>query len=263
MRRTLFIALAFLLTRFAAAQDLRSLVRQVVQNELLANQHDHSRWAYYDVDRKADGFVEQWVAETGDGDIHRILVQKGVHISPSVQRTSMDHFIHDPAAQSRQRKSDEHDDRQSEELLKMLPDAFIWTSVSSNGSILLLHFAPDPSFSPPSWAARVFEAMEGSLRVDKQQHRIISLQGRLAHNVHFCGGLCGSISSGGTFDVERREIAPSTWQIVSTHVHIHGSVLFFKSISQDEEDDKSHFQPLPENISLQQAETRLIDESGF
>lgn len=263
MRRTLFIALAFLLTRFAGAQDPGSLVRQVVQNELLANQNDHSRWAYYDVDRKADGTVEQWVAETGDGDIHRILMQKGVHVSPPAQRTLMDHFIHDPAAQSRQRKSGEHDDRQSEELLKMLPDAFNWTSASSDGSTVLLHFAPNPSFSPPSWAARVFEAMEGNLRIDKRQHRIMSLQGRLSRSVHFCGGLCGSISAGGTFDVERREIAPLIWQIVSTHVHIHGSVLFFKSISQDEEDDKSHFQPLPENISLEQAETKLIGENGF
>lgn len=263
MRRTLFIALAFLLTRFAAAQDPRSLVNQVVKNELSANQNDHSRWAYYDVDRKADGVVEQWVAETGNGDVHRTLVQKGVHVAPPAQRTSMDRFIHDPAAQSRQRKSGEHDDRQSEELLKMLPDAFTWTISSSDGSTVLLHFAPNPSFSPPSWAARVFEAMEGNLRIDKRQHRIVSLQGRLAHGVRFCGGLCGSISAGGTFDVERREIGPSIWQIVSTHVHIHGSVLFFKSISQDEEDDKSHFQQLPENISLEQAETKLIGENGF
>jgi hypothetical protein len=263
MRRALFITLVVLFAHSATAQDLRALVRQVVQNELVANQNDHSRWAYYDVDRKTDGVVEQWVAETGDGDIHRILVQKGVHVSPPAQRTLMDRFIHDPAAQSRQRKSDEHDDRQSEELLRMLPDAFTWTMASSDGSTLLLHFAPDPSFSPPSWAARVFEAMEGNLRIDKRQRRIMSLQGQLAHGVRFCGGLCGSISAGGTFDVERRQIAPSNWRIVSTHVHIHGSVLFFKSISQDEEDDKSRFQQLQENISLEQAETRLIGENGF
>ncbi len=242
----------------AHAQDPRALIRQAVQTELAASRSDHSRWVYYDVDRKPEGSVEQWVAETGDGNIHRILVQKGVHLSPSAQRSSMDQFIHDSAAQSRQRKSGEHDDRQSEDLLRLLPDAFTWSIISSSGTTVLLHFVPDASFSPPTWAARVFAAMEGSLRIDKQQHRIVSLQGRMVRNVHFCGGLCGNISAGGTFDVERREIGPSIWQIVSTHVHIHGSVLFFKNISQDEDDQKSRFQRLPQNISLDQAESDLL-----
>jgi hypothetical protein len=261
MRRVLLIALSLLLAHCAAAQDPRSLVRQVVQNEIVASNDDHSRWAYYDVDRKPEGAVEQWVAETENGSVHRILVQKGVHLSPPAQRSSMDQFINDTSAQSRQRKSDEHDDRQSEDLLKILPDAFTWTIASTDSATVLLHFAPDPSYSPPSWAARVFAAMEGTLRFDKKQRRIISLQGRLVRNVRFCGGLCGGISAGGTFAVERREIGPSIWQIVATHVHIHGSVLFFKSISQDEDDEKTRFQRLPENISLQQAETKLLQEN--
>jgi hypothetical protein len=256
------IAVALLVCCTCCAQDARSLVRQAVQTELHADQNDHSRWAYFDVDRKPDGGVEQWVAETSSGDLHRILIEKGVHLSPAAQRGSMDKFLQDPGAQSRQRKSSEHDDRQSEDLLKLLPDGFTWSIVSSDASTILLHFAPDPSFSPPTWAARVFAAMDGVMRIDKHQHRIASLQGRLAHSVRFCGGLCGGISAGGTFSVERREIGPSIWRIATTHVHIRGSALFFKSISEDEDDEKSRFQPLPQSISLQQAESRLLGENG-
>jgi hypothetical protein len=100
------------------------------------------------------------------------------------------------------------------------------------------------------------------MRLEKTQHRIVSLQGRLVRPVRFCGGLCGSLSAGGTFDVERREIGPSIWQIVETHVHIHGTALFFKNISQEEDEQKTHFQPLPGDISLQQAETKLLQQNG-
>jgi hypothetical protein len=121
---------------------------------------------------------------------------------------------------------------------------------------------PNPQFKPPTWESRVFSAMEGSMRIEKSQHRIVSLQGRLVHTVRFCGGLCGSLSTGGTFDVERRETGQSIWQIVETHIHIHGTALFFKNISQEEDDQKTHFQLLPGNISLQQAETKLLQQNG-
>src|ERR1035438_8865435 len=94
------------------AQDPKQLVSQAVQTELVADQNDHSRWIYYDIDRKPSGTVQEWVAETGNGDVHRILAQKGSPLSPIAQRNIMDEFIHDPSAQSRQRKSGEHDDRQ-------------------------------------------------------------------------------------------------------------------------------------------------------
>jgi hypothetical protein len=249
-------------TYSAAAQDPKQLVSQAVQIELIADQNDHSRWIYYDIDRKPTGATQQWVAETGSGDVHRVLAEKNQPLSFTAQRNIMEQFIHDPSAQSRQRKSGEQDDRQSADMLRLLPEAFLWTIAGTQGNTILLHFLPNPQFKPPTWESRVFAAMEGSMRLEKTQHRIVSLQGRLVRPVRFCGGLCGSLSAGGTFDVERREIGPSIWQIVETHVHIHGTALFFKNISQEEDEQKTHFQPLPGDISLQQAETKLLQQNG-
>jgi hypothetical protein len=255
-------ALVFGQPLLAAAPDAKALVREAVETEITASRNDHSRWLYYEVDRKPGDAVCQWVAETGSGDLHRVLVQKGRAETPAAQRSAMDRFIHDPDAQARQRKSGEHDDRQSENLLRLLPDAFSWSISSSKGDIVVLHFTPDPRFKAPSWQARVFAAMEGEMKVEITQHRIMSLSGRLVHDVRFCGGLCGNLSSGGTFDVERRQIGPSIWQIVETHVHIHGTALFFKNISQEEDDQKSGFQPQPGNLSLLEAESELLKQNG-
>jgi hypothetical protein len=196
--------------------DAKQIVRQVVETEIAANRDDHSRWSYFDLDQKPGNTVRQWVAETGQGDLHRVLADKGRMLGPDAQRRQMDEFIRDPTAQARQRKSGANDDRQSEQLLRLLPDAFLWSMASAEGDTVRLHFAPDPNFKPPSWETRVFAAMEGEISLDSSRHRIASLRGRLVRDVRFCAGLCGSLSAGGTFDIQRRRLAPSVWQIVET-----------------------------------------------
>jgi hypothetical protein len=102
--------------------------------------------------------------------------------------------------------------------------------------------------------------MEGDMMVDNAQHRIVSLKGRLIHDVKFGFGVLGDLKAGGTFDVERRETGNAVWQITETHVHIQGHALLFKNISQNEDDVLSRFQPLPGDISLHQAEIELLKQ---
>lgn len=247
------------------AQSPRDLVTQAVQTELAASKNDHSRWLYYDIDRRPSETTRQWVAETGSGAVHRVLVDKDQPTTPAAQRNAMDRFIHDPSAQARQRKAGQQDDEQSEEMLRLLPDAFNWTILSTSSTradSTVLHFTPNPQFRPPTWEARVFAAMEGDMQVSKPEHRIMSLKGRLIREVKFCGGICGHLSSGGTFDVERRQTGAGIWQITETHVHIHGTALLFKNISEEEDEVKAQFRQLPGNISLEQAEAELLKQNG-
>ena len=77
----------------------------------------------------------------------------------------------------------------------------------------------------------------------------------------FGGGLFATLKAGGTFDVERRETGKAVWQITETHVHIQGHALLFKSISEQEDDVKSKFKQLPDNLSLEAAEKDLLEEA--
>jgi hypothetical protein len=174
----------------------------------------------------------------------------------------MDAFIRDPGSRSRQRKNEQHDDEQAAELLRLLPDAFIWTYQGQKDSDEVLHFRPDPQFRPPDLESKVFAAMEGDMLVDTRQLRIVSLKGRLVRDVKLMGGFLGSLNAGGTFDVERRETGGSVWQITETHVHIDGHVLLFKTISEQEDDWKTRFRQLTgnEDDSLRSAEEDLLKE---
>ena len=186
------------------------------------------------------------------------MERDGQTVSESQQRQEMNEFIHDSREQAKRRKSGQHDDEQAAELLKILPDAFVWTNSGQKGSDILLHFKPDPHFVPPDLEARVFAAMEGDMAVDSEQNRIVSLKGRLIRDVKIGYGLLGELKAGGTFDVERRELSPHIWQITETHVHIEGHALIFKTISEEEDDVKTHFQQIAATTTLQQAQDELL-----
>ena len=263
MPRTRFIVVASLLATAAAsvAQSPRDIVRQAVQTELIASRDDHSHWLYFEIDRQPSKTVKQWVAETRSASLDRVVERNGQILPENEQRQEMNAFINDPRAQAKQRKSGQHDDEQAAELLKILPDAFIWTSAGDKGSDIVLHFRPDAQFRPPDFEARVFAAMEGDMVIDRDQHRIVSLKGRLIHDVKIGYGLLGELKAGGTFDVERRELSPHIWEITETHVHIQGHALIFKTISEEEDDVKTHFEQLAVSTSLQEAQSKLLHHS--
>lgn len=242
----------------AIAQDAKQLVQQAVQTEAAADRNDHSHWIYFETDMKPDHPVKQWVAEAVNGNLRRVMEIDGHKLTPDEQRKRMESYLADSGQQTKQRKGEQHDDKQAEEMLHMLPQAFIWTRIGERGSNTLLHFRPDPNFRPPDMETRVFAAMEGDMSIDTRQHRIVSLKGKLIHDVKIFGGLLGALNAGGTFDVERRETAPGIWQITETHVHIQGHILLFKTISEQEDDVKTHFRLLPDRITMQEAKKDLL-----
>ena len=99
------------------------------------------------------------------------------------------------------------------------------------------------------------------MAVDREQDRIVSLKGRLIHDVKIGFGFLGELKAGGTFDVERRELHPKLWEITETHVHVEGHALIFKTISEQEDDVRSHFEQIADNTSMQQAQNNLLQQN--
>ena len=142
-------------------------------------------------------------------------------------------------------------------MLNLLPRAFLWTLGAETGESVTLHFAPDPAFKAPDIESRVLAAMQGELVVDRAQHRIRTIRGTLTHDVNIGFGILGKLREGGTFNVERRQIAPTSWQITETHVHIDGRALLFKMIGQQTDEIKTGFQPVPPATTLAEAAALL------
>jgi hypothetical protein len=244
--------------RAQAAQTPRpptDLVVEAVRAELAADQNDHSLWRYRDEQKQQDDSISI-VVQTDRGAVRRLISRHGRPLTPAeaqAENNRIHNFIHDPSSLAKQRRDGAQDDKSARDLLNMLPTAFLWRVEREDANTLHLHFEPNPGFDPPSLQARVLSAMNGELVVDKSQHRIETISGRLTRDVTIGFGFLGRLRAGGTFRVERRQVVPNLWQITETHVHIDGKALFFKNISQQQDEVQTDFTQVPANATLEQA----------
>jgi hypothetical protein len=240
------------------AQDVKppkEIVRTAMQAELAADKNDHTRWRYR-VAKKDGTDTVAIVVETDHGAVKRTIMKNGRPLTEAETRVEDEHvqrFIHDPDKLAKQKRDGAQDGKNAEELLNMLPDAFNWKLVSEDAQKYTLHFDPNPGFNPPDMQGRVLGTMAGTLVVSKAQNRIETISGKLTQDVTIGWGLLGRLREGGTFRVERREVAPGLWQIVETHVHIDGKALFFKTIGEQQDEVQTEFTQVPQGTTLEQA----------
>src|SRR5260370_13580320 len=237
------------------AKPAKEIVDAARKAELAADKTDHTRWRYRDA--KKDGTDTVWiVVETDYGWVRRVIMKNGQPLTEAEARAEderVQRFIHDPEKLAKQKRDGMQDGKNAEELLNMLPEAFTWKLVSEDAQRYTLHFDPNPSFSPPNMQGRVLGTMAGTLVVNKAQNRIETISGKLTQDVTIGWGLLGRLHEGGTFRVERREVAPGLWQIVETHVHIEGKALFFKSIGEQQDEVQTEFTEVPAGTTLEAA----------
>jgi hypothetical protein len=262
-----FVLLTSVSSSIAAVppQDARAFVRAVVANELQADTNDHSRWMYRDENGVPNRGVVKLVIQTAQGDLSKTIERDGHPLTQEQQKEDeqrIDAFVKDASLRQKQKRDHEQDAAKASALTKMLPDAFLWTIAGQNGAETTLRFKPDPQFRPPTREARVFAAMEGTMVVNTEQKRIQELKGALTRDVNFGFGLLGKLQKGGTFEIERQQIAPRIWAITATHVHIRGRALIFKSIGEEQDEVTSHYHPTPPSLSLEAAAKLLKDGSA-
>jgi hypothetical protein len=237
------------------AQSPKEIVQQAVQTEMAASRDDHSHWRYRQ-EQKVPAHTTSIVVETNLGTIKQKIEQDGHALQPEQTAAEMrrvQSFIRDPSQQQKQRRDGEHDGQSATKLLQMLPEAFTWKIGSETSDAITLAFVPNADFSPSDMEARVMGNMGGELVVDRAQHRIRTMRGKLISDVNIGFGFLGKLRQGGTFDVERREVAPRLWQITETHVHIEGRALLFKTIGQQQDEINTDFTRVPDGTTLEQA----------
>jgi hypothetical protein len=257
---SILLLIAFCGKSAAEKISAQELVRQVIKNELQANQNDHTHWMYRDSDTVPAKSTVKLVVQTPDGTASKVILLNG-HPLTAQQRAQddarMESILTDPSVIAKQRKSAAHDDQQAVSLMKMLPEGFLWSYAGESGGKITLDFKPNPAFQPPTYASRVFAAMAGEMTVDAAQKRLMVLSGKLIQTVEFGWGLFGKMNKGGTFRVVRSQVAPGIWEITETHVHIQGHMLIFKSIDEQEDEISGNYKKTPASMTLREAIDKL------
>jgi hypothetical protein len=232
------------------------LVNMVVTNEL-ADRLERHKWMY--VIEKQDGkqtLTEEQV-ETKDGPLYRLLAIDGRPLDAGQHQqddTRIHRLLHDPGEQLKVKRAHDEDEQKLEMLMRVMPGAFLYDYDGVEGNLVRVRFRPNPNYDPSTYEARVVHSLAGTILIDSPQKRLVKLSGQLTSPVEFGYGLLGRIDNGGTVEIGRVEVGPLQWKTAVINIQLSGRLVLFKSISKQENEIRSDFRAVPDDLSLTQAD---------
>ena len=233
--------------------DPNQFVREMVQHELEAEDKDHSHWRYRLHKEDDAGAYDRDVIETKEGSIARTILINGQPLNAE-QRSRDDErmkkLVDDPEERARREKRSKQDEQKYRELLKAIPDAFIFKYDGSEGELTKLTFTPNPKYSPPSRELTVYHAMTGSLWVDHAAMRLAVIEGRLMEDVRFGWGILGHLDKGGTFKVVQKKVGEGHWDAVSVDLNLQGRAIIFKTLNIKQKQVLSEYRRVSDDLTI-------------
>lgn len=242
------------------------LVRRVIAHEVQAEKQDNSYWMFRLQQSQSGETKTEQVVETPHGWVQRLLASNAHPLTPQQRKQDEQRrhkLLTDPDEQRKNQEATRNDVQQAQQLLQMLPEAFLYTYAGRQDGIVKLNFRPNPKFHPQSRKATVFHDMVGSVWLDVRQQRLARIQGHLNQEVKFAGGLLGHLDKGGTFDVKQSEIAPGVWDVTYMNIQMNGKALFFKTIAVREKDIRSDYRRVSSQLTLAQAADLLNRQTNM
>jgi hypothetical protein len=264
-----FVALALLaISSLSLAQTpppLEQLVKDMAWNEVQDRERD-SFWQYRVQQKIGQQTFVKYQVETEHGPIYRILEENGQRLDAKQQQGEderLNHLLNSPGALEKNREDHAQDEQRLERLTKLMPEAFLYESDGpSSSDLLTLRFRPNPAFKPPTYEARVFHGMAGTIVVNQRLKRFVAMHGKVIEQIDFGYGLLGHVDKGGHFEIHREQVGPTHWKTDLVDVHVSGRVVLFKSVSKDHYETRSQFQPVETTISLTEAR-HLLDQAAL
>jgi hypothetical protein len=246
--------------------DSQKIVRDASWNELHSKPPGRSfRYRQHKVDPKSTTVKE--IVETKDGDVARLIEKDGKPLPPQEAQAETDrlnHLLAHPEVQEHRHKKEQEDSARGDEMVRMLPDAFLYTFdgmvEGPNGLCYRLKFKPNPAFTPPDREGEVYHGMVGELWVDQAQLRLVKIDAHLISDVNFGWGVLGRLYKGGSILVQNADVGLRHWETVHMKLQLQGKLLMMKSVDYSTTEDFSDFQVQPQELGYQEA-IRLLQQT--
>jgi hypothetical protein len=249
-----------------SAVDPQKMVRDASWNELHAGSPGRSfSYRQHKVDPKGSSVKE--IFETKDGDVARLIEKDGKPLPAEEEQAEIDrlnNLLAHPEIQQHRHKKEQEDSARGDEMVRMLPDAFLYTAdgmvKGPNGLCYRLKFRPNPAFTPPDREGEVYHGMVGELWVDQAQMRLAKIDAHLISDVNFGWGVLGRLYKGGSILVENSDVGLHHWETIHMKLQLKGKLLMMKSVDYSTTEDFSDFRMQRQELSYQEA-IRLLQKS--
>ena len=248
----------------AQAQDGRQTIDTLIRNETDATNR-RGRYMYLSVEKSDRTNGHTWterVAETQWGKVKYLIAEDGQPLTGdrlAAEKNRLAGEAADPEAFKRQEEARTDDEQHARQMLRLLPNAFLFDAPQSEGDTLRVPFRPNPAYSPQSLEERVLHSMSGSVLIDAKTIRLRGLEGRMPEDVSIGFGLLATIKAGSNFSTMRMPVGGIDWKTETVHTDINGKALFLKTIARKQESKHSDFKKIPENITVADA-VKMLEE---
>src|SRR5437764_2028156 len=119
--------------------DPNQYMHEVVNNELKAEESDHTHWMYRLHKEDDKGGQDRQVIETKDGSLAKTLLINGRPLTPEQRdqdQERMKKLVNDPEERAKRERRLKQDEEKARQLLKAIPEAFTFTYDGIEGNLV-------------------------------------------------------------------------------------------------------------------------------
>ncbi len=240
------------------------LVREAIHNEISSNNRGPN-FMFREVSQGSDGSKTKLLVETRDA-MAGLLIATNGHPLTADQRQAeqkrLEHLVNDPDDLDKKCKREKEDAERTQRIMSAFPEAFLYeedgTASGEEGlgapgdPLVRLKFRPNPRYSAPSHVEQILTGLQGTMLIDRKQHRIAKIDGTLMKEVGFGWGILGHLDRGGHFIVQQGDMGGGHWEITRMDLSFTGKALFFKTLNIKDQEVYSDFQPAPRGLTFAQ-----------
>jgi hypothetical protein len=267
---TRFVAFTFVagmvLTPALPSQTAKDLIRDACYNELQQREKT-TLWSYVAERHSNNHVFREQVIETVDSPVRHLLAVDGHAPTPAQMKEENDRqqrLLKSESGRHAIQKQQEDDNKKMEELLRIIPEAFVFEDQGKEGESEKIAFHPNPEFKPKTYEQRILHALDGIVFIDLHEKRIARLSGSLGTRVVFGYGVIGHVDQGGTTEITRIHLSPGVWKTSAEKIDIDGRFVMLKTIDKHQDESRTGFEPVAPNTTFAQAldEIAKMDRSA-
>jgi len=211
-------------------------------------------WSYVAERRNDSHMFREQVIETVDDPVRHLLAVD----SPTLAQVKEEDDRHQELLNDASRRHAIHeqqddDDNKMEELLRIIPEAFVFEDQGKEGQSERIAFHPNAGFKPKTYEQRVLHALDGIVFIDLADRRIARLSGSVGTRVDFGYGLIGHVNQGGTTEITRVHLSPGVWKTSLERIDIYGRFVMLKTINKHQDESRTGLGPVAPDKTLAQA----------
>jgi hypothetical protein len=248
----------------------RSWAVDAAANEVVALHHDGSylRYRMHVIDEK--GNQTRDIIESKDGSVARLILRNDRPLTDAedkAEQQRLNDMLASPERFSRHIKNDATGRKIADQLVKLMPDAMLYTYTPgqpqtgrNDGALeVVLDYKPNPAFKPPTTTAEALTGLEGRIWIDAKNHHLVRMEGTIFRGVNFGWGLVAHIYPGGKLLLEQTDAGGGRWIFTRFTEDVSVRALMVKTMNVHTNVEASSFQTLPGPMSYQDAIRLLLN----